>query len=857
MKLYVFLFLSSVTIALGFGPIAGQEIPRGEYLLHLPLSAPRLVSQTPANAALHLFGDRDDPGYRDVKPVDGIDDTRHGVLMDLALRFAPFLVQNTDNVPTDFQAFIDNRDSFPLWVDTWDVSRQEPRLLGTRGINFSALGQGACPDSLRGRAFEARPQPSSDGAVEDCKVLELMDRFSPGGGEVRPLDESLVRGRPNLVSVAFFNMPGEGERTWKGVVVDEYERTPPARRGSFPHSFIHPFLARRFGDDGALLGYELTLQYWFYYPYNDSGMNHEGDWEHINVTIAPRSLVDQPLSRDVVTRILDGSLPATDDAPDPLVIRRVDYYLHHLVMPLDFAEPNAYLPREAWEADVRNRPQPRFREKEIWGRIRYMAWADEAETAVNTHPLVYIGADNKGLNQALELPGPGNKDPHASYPFPGRYPNVGPGGTTDQVGQRADIREIIRRRKEGSLNPGPVFEAGAVLDLARADRLRILPDWERLVDLARGDSSVRRDWAWMLLPIRWGYPATRSPFSGFLEHYDLGNNGPIGPTYNTAWNVSGAAPGYTYYEPHTVPDVFPIQVQDNFRNGLGFLNLTLPVLFNLPPLDIVARLAAYPFRLALGRSGTVYFPNESLPYRFFGVSSGLSHQLLDQNFDAMAVNPQQVDQFIDGFLGHLFDNGFNAETQIVSGREFMNDAVAPFVNIPFYLGDHVVSENMVRNVRASFGLDIGFSNIPPFSYDADINLWEYAGGFRYIPFDWRLGPYVKGGYGWSWYRLENARIKDTPLTPANSAWIKPKTLWPNVWHYGLGLEVVPWKRSGAGISGLEFGIRLEYARYHQDLDLKLSSIPLETLSELFPTLGDLPQEEVVRDDFVLAFTISF
>ncbi|MCG8557147.1 MAG: hypothetical protein MJD61_17950 [Proteobacteria bacterium] len=30
---------------------------------------------------------------------------------------------------------------------------------------------------------------------------------------------------------------------------------------------------------------QVTIQYWFFWPYNDQFNNHEGDWEHINVVV--------------------------------------------------------------------------------------------------------------------------------------------------------------------------------------------------------------------------------------------------------------------------------------------------------------------------------------------------------------------------------------------------------------------------------------------------------------------------------------------------------------------------------------------------------------------------------------------
>ena len=101
-RLTVGLSLALATLA---GPLSGQEIPRDEYLRMLPLSLPRLGLQTDATVTQNLYGDPTAPGYRDVDPVDGIDDQRNRTLMDLAVRFAPYLVQNTTNVPLNFDIY--------------------------------------------------------------------------------------------------------------------------------------------------------------------------------------------------------------------------------------------------------------------------------------------------------------------------------------------------------------------------------------------------------------------------------------------------------------------------------------------------------------------------------------------------------------------------------------------------------------------------------------------------------------------------------------------------------------------------------------------------------------------------------
>ncbi len=420
-----------------------------------------------------------------------------------------------------------------------------------------------------------------------------------------------------------------------------------------------------------------------------------------------------------------------------------------------------------------------------------------------------------------------------------------------------DPRKYWKQLEAGKTTTGPVFKRGSVIGLASPDRLCLVPDWERVIDHTHTNARARRDWSWLVLPIRWGYPATISPFAGVLEHFDTGNVAPIGPSFNPGWNAAGSAPGYFVYEPHTLPSIFPLGPQDSFRNDFGYLNAPL-ILLNLPPLDFLTRIVAYPFKRAFGRRDPIYYPKEGVPFRFVGLSSGVSVQSFDDDFTSLALNPAQYDEFLLQPVFHIVLNGGDSTTVVTGGSEYMDDSVMPFLQIAFYIGGRFTSENTVRNSRSSFGATLDFNNIPSYSYSADINYWEYAGSIRYSLSTSRFQPYLKGGYGWSWYKLENVRANGELFTTSESDWIKPNSIWPNVWHFGLGFEFIPWKRSGKLPGGTDIAIRIEYARYLQNLGLDLSAISLDRLEFLFDTLGDVPNDaRVHRDDLVLGLTVSF
>lgn len=83
-------------------PAAAQEIPRDKYLRFVPLEQLRLFRESPATERFQLYGDPAAPGYTDEVPRDGIGDTRERWLQALAVRFAPYLVRNTEERPLDF-----------------------------------------------------------------------------------------------------------------------------------------------------------------------------------------------------------------------------------------------------------------------------------------------------------------------------------------------------------------------------------------------------------------------------------------------------------------------------------------------------------------------------------------------------------------------------------------------------------------------------------------------------------------------------------------------------------------------------------------------------------------------------------
>lgn len=765
--------------------VVAQEVPRDEYLRFLPVDPHRIVSRTPASERLDLYGDRSHPEYLDRRPRDGIDDRRHDRLMELAVRFSPYMIRNTGAVPLHLQKFMQPDSAFPLRVDRWDVARPQPELVGRRRIS---LGE-------------------TEGEADDEALEELLLRYHPERPEHPGFRNAVTPAESHLVEVLFLDFPGGSLSEWQ----DEYENALSGRlAGRYEDArgiYCHPFLRRVPGADGRER-IEFVLQYWFFYPFNDGGNNHEGDWEHINVVLAVAGERTTHLDTREVQALLGP--PGSDALPaDSLRLGRVEYYFHGQVMKLDLLDPNVYAPREAWQRQIADRDEEKVGGRWILERIREMAYLDDAETRINTHPVVYIGGDNKGLDQLLGMPGARNRDSHGNYPFPGLYKDVGPAGAAEQIGAPANLHRSLSRQ------PPP-----ATLErFDRPGRIRILPDWERVADLALEEPEVRRAWAWLILPIRWGYPAVESRFAGIVKHAETGNLSPLGPAYNTGWNRTGATLGYRLYDPHRFGGTLPLGWQDGFINSWGFLNLTLPTLVILPPFDFVWRVLASPARAPLQANQPTFFPRDSPPFRLVGAGADLSLVSLPEKLTLLFTAPDFFGQ-IEAITGDGAAGGFMIERHTEL-------ALAPQVRFESHIGKHLVSENVLRRVSGQVGIDIRPADAPSaVPVRANLELWEYVGSLRYNLSTGAVQPFVRAGYGLSWYRLTDATLGGQPMEPDRTEWIRqpslfpPENLLPNTWHAGFGVEVVPVRSFAPFPRGLDVGIRASWSVFAHGLGLR-------------------------------------
>lgn len=829
---------------------SAQAIPRDEYLHYVPLDVPRAIRQTPSSVLFSLYGDPLDPEYRDEAPLDGMDDRRHALFQELSVRFAPFMVQNTVDAPMDFKKFRDEGPAMHLNIDSWNVMTRPNRLTDQEHVDFFPIVPVPCEgDVVTDVAMNA--QQLERLRASDCRVLKLLEQYDPYRPTTAPLRTESIETYDDWFQVLWLDYPGRSPREWKEIYENPVNETLREKWRGILKIYSHPYVREVVGPSGAE-GYEFILQYWFFYPTNDGGNNHVGDWEHINIVISPMDRVTRHLTAEEIEALIDGEwLDANDDRK--LVIKRVDYYFHSKVMQLDFSRPNVYQSQAEWEAEVDRLPKRRHGIDHIWGYIRRMAYQDEAQTTVNTHPVAYIGADNKGIDQILAAPGGTNRDSHGTFPGPALYKDVGPGGATENIPSYFKHWEWYTATPEGR-TAMETFSRGGVLYFGRSDRVEVIPDWERVYELAKLDVGVRAEWSWLYLPIRFGYPAIKSPFAGIIAHAETGNLSIIGPAFNNGWNRSGTTAQFSLYDPNRFPRIYQLGWQDGFINDWGFFNLTLPSLIMIPPFDFIWKFLGLPIRLAAQSDYPALFPSDKLPFRAMGIQSGVSWMTVTDGYVDLFIQDPQFTEILVDLILFLRDNGISEGEGVVEGTEdIIETAFGPYFEINFFMGAKFASQNRFRFSKSDIGFDVKVLGIDePFRVASDLNFNEWTGFLRFGLLTGAIQPYIKPGYGISWYRLENITTEGTPIETPTLDWITKFT-----WSFGVGFEWHIIRSTAALLKGLDVSLIGEYVRAWNGLGLDPSNLPLESLVLLGVTADELPRDRTVgRNMFFVGLNIG-
>jgi hypothetical protein len=446
--------------------------------------------------------------------------------------------------------------------------------------------------------------------------------------------------------------------------------------------------------------------------------------------------------------------------------------------------------------------------------------------------------------------------------MPGLYKDIGQAGAAENVPQHFEHREFWSATPEDRSRWTDRWERGGVVDLARADRIELIPDVERIAPLAATHPEVRASWAWLLLPIRFGYPAVESPFAGVVSHAETGNLAVFGPTFSAGWNRSGESEGFATYDPNKVPRLLPLAWQDNFINSWGWLNLTAPTIAMFPPIDFLWRVIAAPIRAATQNQDPTFYPVERLPLRYVGLEVGYSHMNYPvDDYGELLGNKDQFVELLVRMLTYPEANGGEPEAPTTL-TEIVEPGQSAFFLVSLYIGDHFVTENSLRHSRSDIGLTATYADLPPLDFRGDLNFWEYAGSFRYDLTSGAFRVFPKAGYGLSWYRIEDLAANGELFDNPDSEWIrKPgffENLLPNTWNVGAGFEWIVIRNYATPPKGIDFSLRADFTWYTNRLGLELEDIPLELLVALGYRAEDLPRNRWVwRNEFRIGGTISF
>lgn len=742
---------------------AGAQVSSDHYIELVP-PAPLIVAARGATDRHAVYGNDRDPGYRDVAPADGIDDVQALRLGMIADRFAPILHRSNFSVPRNFKDALAPR---ALIADRW----------------------------LNGRLVRRDSVTFDGSAADDRSLLELLAEIGPR----RSMTPIAQPGR-RAETIAYFDFPGRDERSW---------RTHYGASAQRPHTYVHFFVDEDL-DTTRSNRFGVVAQYWFFYPFNDGANNHEGDWEHINVVITSRSHFARDrwignssgLSNEEVARIVGGpnALPL-----DSMVIARVEYYFHHSVVTLDYAE-----------ADRRPAMTPHHEHAttHIWEDVGFVNYAvrerlTAAEGRLATHPIGYIAGEPRGPAELLQMRPrfrrSYGRNSHGTYPLPGLWVSVGQLATTEMV--RGDL--VPRWHRARPDLPWHALIADSSFVTFTPENITLLPDWERIEPLVMRDAAVRAEWAWLLLPVHFGFPASPSPGAGALSRTNLGQAAPHGPSFHSGWNVTGVT---AEHAPH-VSTVLrgaaaPAGPWLAIQSGWGVLNLPLALWGMMPGYNVVLS-TALPYiigaRRATGHAPPRTYFRGSLPLRI--TSAGYGRVRSSGGHDLALLLPRD-------------------ELRTAAGR-----VVSPTAPRTPARHEHTASDRLWLNLHYGrrFALENTFTlssgelrysvqdGARTSTVRAEVDTKVLTGGARYsvaMRRDELLQAYLRGGYGWSRSDIAPARLDaDSLAVPRYRAGrlpaILPSASWrPNAVYGGVGAEIFAPRRLWA-LHRAGYGVRVD------------------------------------------------
>ena len=178
--------------------------------------------------------------------------------------------------------------------------------------------------------------------------------------------------------------------------------------------------------------------------------------------------------------------------------------------------------------------------------------------------------------------------------------------------------------------------------------------------------------------------------------------------------------------------------------------------------------------------------------------------------------------------------------------------------ISVYSGERLVSEHLIRLGTPTVYYDLELSGINEvFELRGDLRFLAYLGSLRLNLTTGGLLLFLKGGYGWSGYRLANISINGDPLPvpddPLDHVLYRKRAsrLLPNTWHVGGGIEWLLLKSFEGDI-----GIRGEVLFYWESLDIRSDTSDI-TLSDIPPDNTSAFPLNITRPVLTLAVTLSY
>jgi hypothetical protein len=144
-----------------------------------------------------------------------------------------------------------------------------------------------------------------------------------------------------------------------------------------------------------------------------------------------------------------------------------------------------------------------------------------------THLVYYVGGR---MYNILDYPirilgGDRNEGSHGAFPYAGEWEAAGGLGAPESVRQaHGDSSRVISHTR---------FNVVLTPDPSRIDYERV--------------REALREWAWLILPARFGFPSAPS-LASEIKAVDVGNRAPYGAPYNTSWNRRSPTLLYPAYQ---------------------------------------------------------------------------------------------------------------------------------------------------------------------------------------------------------------------------------------------------------------------------------------------------------------------